>query len=76
MRAGTFKLVWLHGRDWELCDMEADRTELVNLAGRNAPVERRLIRDYGAWADRVGVMDWEVTQPLLLKAWGLDSVEG
>ncbi|MEP0944929.1 MAG: hypothetical protein ABJH20_24810, partial [Rhizobiaceae bacterium] len=76
IRAGQFKLVRQFGSDWELYDMELDRTELTNLAGRNAPLEASLLRQYEAWAVASGVMDWHVALPRLLKAWELDSAEG
>ena len=76
IRAGQFKLVRKHGQPWELYDMDADRTELHNLAGRHGPLENRLQRDYQSWADRTGVLDWEEALPKLLAAWGLQSAEG
>lgn len=76
IRLGQFKLVRLHGRPWELYDIEADRTELHDLAGRMPILERDLQAQYRAWADSVGVMDWNVALPRLLAAWGLSSTEG
>ena len=76
VRLGPFKLVRLHGQAWEVYDMEADRTELHNLAGRNAPLEKDLQHRYQDWAERVGVMDWDIALPKLLAAWNLDSAEG
>lgn len=76
IRLGQFKLVRLHGQAWELYDMEADRTELNNLAGKNATLEADMIRQYQHWADSVGVMDWDVALPRLLTAWNLNSVDG
>ncbi|MEM7563082.1 MAG: arylsulfatase, partial [Pseudomonadota bacterium] len=76
IRLGQFKLVRTHGNPWELYDMEVDRTELNNLAGKNNPVEKDLIRQYEAWADMTGVRDWDQLLPDLLAAWKLDSVDG
>ena len=76
VRLGQFKLVRLHNRPWELYDMEADRTELTNLIGRHTGLEANLIRQYEAWADAVGVMDWDRALPMLLAAWNMNSVEG
>jgi len=76
IRFGQFKLVRLHNKPWELYDIEADRTELTNLSGRNLLLESDLVRQYEAWAQRVGVMDWDVALPKLIEAWRLDSVEG
>ena len=76
IRAGQFKLVRVHGCDWELYDMEADRTELSDLAGRNRPLEMDLKGQYVSWADKAGVLEWEVALPRLLKAWDMESAEG
>ena len=76
IRAGAFKLVRRHGRDWELYDMNADRTELHDLAGTNAPLEADLLRQYRAWAEAAGVLDWDVALPKLLAAWKMESPEG
>jgi len=76
IRLGQFKLVRLHDRPWELYDIEADRTELTNLAGRNPKLERDLIRQYQTWADRVGVLDWNEALPKLLQAWNLQTPDG
>jgi arylsulfatase A-like enzyme len=76
IRLGQFKLVRLHNHPWELYDIEADRTELTDLTGRNPKLERDLIRQYHAWAQSVGVMDWNEALPKLIEAWKLDSVEG
>ena len=76
IRSGPFKLVRKHGHDWELYDMEADRTELHNLAGKGGRIENDLRRQYQDWADKSGVVDWDIQLPKLLKAWKLDSAEG
>ncbi len=76
VRVGDFKLVRRHGRDWELYDMAADRTELNDLAGRNAPLEADLKRAYGAWAEACGVEEWSALLPRLQAAWGLEDAHG
>ena len=76
IRLGQFKLVRLHDQPWELYDMEADRTELANLAGRHAQFEMELKKQYHAWAEKVGVMDWNRALPLLLAAWDMETVNG
>lgn len=76
VRMGQFKLVRLHGCDWELYDMEADRTELHDLSGRMGDLERDLKRRYQDWADRAGVEPWDTVLPRLLTAWNLKSVDG
>ena len=76
IRLGGFKLVRQFGKDWELYDMDADRTELNDLAGKNAPLEAMLKREYEGWAERVGVMDWAIALPRLLKIWQMDDAHG
>jgi arylsulfatase A-like enzyme len=76
IRLGNHKLVRLHGEPWELYDMDVDRTELNNLIGSNAPLEKQLLRDYDGWAEATGVLDWHVLEPVLLKAWNIKTVHG
>ena len=76
IRQGQFKLVRQFGQPWELYDMETDRTELHNLAGTHQPVETKLLRQYDAWTQANGVMDWNVALPRLLQAWKLGTVDG
>jgi arylsulfatase len=76
VRVGDFKLVRQFGCDWELYDMERDRTELHDLAGRNAPLEARLKHEYAAWAERVGVVDWAIQGPRVKKLWQMDDLHG
>jgi arylsulfatase len=76
IRMGQFKLVRKRGEDWELYDMDADRTELNNLAGRNEPLQIGLLKRYDDWAIKTGVLDWNIALPILLKAWGVKSAEG
>ena len=60
VRCGDWKLVSQAAADgrWELYDMRQDRTELHDLAESNAPMARQLQQRYGAWAERIGVVDW------------------
>jgi arylsulfatase len=76
VRIGNFKLVRKFNQPWELYDMEADRTELNDLMGRNAPLTTSLTREYNAWADRCGVMDWNLALPKLLKLWQMEDAHG
>lgn len=69
IRLNQFRLVRQHGHDWEFYDMEADRTELNNLAGAHAVLETDLKRQYQGWADGSGVMDWDRALPKLVTAW-------
>ena len=56
VRQGNWKLVWdsLVG-GWELYDVEADRTELNDLAGRDPERVRRMSEVWFAWAEQMEV---------------------
>ena len=56
VRAGKWKLVSRPGGDWELYDIEADRTELNNLAARRPGRVRELAALWGEWAKRADVL--------------------
>jgi arylsulfatase len=47
---GRWKLTALKGQDWELYDMENDRTELDNLAAKHPEIVARLDRAWSTWA--------------------------
>ena len=76
VRVGDFKLVRKFNQPWELYDMESDRTELHDLIGRNEPLTKRLVREYEGWAEKAGVMDWNVALPKLLRIWQMDDAHG
>jgi arylsulfatase len=76
VRIGNFKLVRQFGKDWELYDMEKDRTELHDLAGKNHPLEKQLKQEYSSWAKRIGVEDWDKLLPQLKKLWEMDDIHG
>ena len=54
VRMGKWKLVALKGQPWELYDMEADRTEMNNLAAQNPDKLKEMAAMYNTWAKRVG----------------------
>ncbi|MGB0580194.1 MAG: arylsulfatase [Limisphaerales bacterium] len=62
LRDGPWKIVSAYRKDlpinWELYDMEADRTELNNLATTNPGKLKELSDKWQTWADRVGVQPW------------------
>ena len=60
VRLGEWKLVRLHGKPWELYDLSSDRTELNDLAKKQAGEVEELKKLYQAWADRSGVLPWPV----------------
>lgn len=58
VRAGQWKLVARHRGPWELYDLEADRTELNNLAAQHPDKVAELRSRYQEWARRAGVVPW------------------
>ena len=43
---------------WELYDMDADRTELHDLASQHPEKLEEMVRQWQSWAERVGVQPW------------------
>jgi arylsulfatase len=64
VRRGKWKLVSKHdprvSLGWELYDLEADRTEMNNLAPFQPERVRELEGLYEKWAARCGVLPWPV----------------
>jgi len=60
VRDGQWKLVSEYGKGWELYDMEADRTELNDLAGSEATRVASMEKVYMEWAERCGVQQFPV----------------
>ncbi|MGH3413274.1 MAG: arylsulfatase [Marmoricola sp.] len=56
IRRGRWKLVRKYGQDWELYDMDHDRTELHDLADRHPELVSELAECYERWAGRCGVI--------------------
>lgn len=65
VRIGRWKLVRRHPRAWELYDMDADRTELHDLAAAQPDRVRDMAAQYEAWARRCGVLDREQVVALM-----------
>ncbi len=59
VRKGRWKLVARTGSAWELYDMEADRSELQDLAQQHPRVVAELVARYADWAARCNVIDTE-----------------
>ena len=65
VRQGQWKLVSRYDKpqakhgDWELYDLEADRTETNNLATANPDKARQLAGLYQQWASRAEVVPWD-----------------
>jgi arylsulfatase A-like enzyme len=57
VRQGNWKLVSRYPDAWELYDMEADRTEMTDLAAKYPEKARELLASYAAWARRCGVVE-------------------
>jgi arylsulfatase A-like enzyme len=58
VRDGKWKLVARHRGPWELYDIEADRTELENLAEKFPVIVKDLAATYAEWAERCDVLPW------------------
>ena len=50
VREGRYKLTALRGDSWRLYDMEHDRTEMSDLAGRQPKLAESLAKKWDAWA--------------------------
>ena len=62
IRDGSWKLVSKYPGDWELFDMETDRTEQKNLAAQQPELVKQMAAQWDAWAKRVGVQPWAVVK--------------
>jgi arylsulfatase len=64
VRDGRWKLVAKENQPWELYDIEADRTEMNNLAAKFYKKVKELSAKWDAWASRASVLPlraWRVT---------------
>ena len=64
IRLGKWKLVskWNEGNEWQLYDLDADRTEMNDLAAVDTAKRDELAAMWHAWADRAGVVPWDQFQ--------------
>jgi arylsulfatase len=56
VRSGKWKAASRHGGGWELYDLEADRTELTDLAAKQPERVNELAAKWDAWAKRTNVL--------------------
>jgi hypothetical protein len=59
VRIGKWKLVRKYPDNWELYDMELDRTEMHDLAAQHPERVRDMLEQYHRWANRCGVIPRE-----------------
>ena len=69
VRIGPWKLVRKYPGDWELYNMERDRTELDELAAGDRVRVREMAGLHAAWEQRCGVLPWEQLETLLAPAY-------
>lgn len=62
IRVGDWKLVSKHPGEWELYNMQADRTEMHDLASQQPQRVQELASLWQTWADRVGVRPWPLEE--------------
>lgn len=62
VRDGKWKLVSRFPEAWELFDMEADRTELHDLATAEPERAKHMAAMWDAWAKEIGVQPWPMPQ--------------
>jgi arylsulfatase A-like enzyme len=55
LRMGQWKLVAVNGGEWELYDMDADRSELHNLAKQMPERVSEMTTKWNAWAKQAGI---------------------
>src|SRR5205085_4078441 len=65
VRIGKWKLVRKYPDPWELYDMEADRTELNDLAATHPDRVKDMLAQYDAWSKRCGVIPREHIDQLM-----------
>src|SRR5205085_2285723 len=56
--AGRGKLVGMHGKPWELYDLDADRTEMHDLSSAMPGTVAELSAKWDAWAKRTNVLPY------------------
>ena len=59
MRAGKWKLVMKYMGEWELYDIDADRTEQRNLVQSRPEIAKKMAAQWDAWAARTNGDPWD-----------------
>ena len=59
IRQQDWKMVKKYPGDWELYNMERDRTELTDLRRKDEPKVRKLKKLYDEWFERCDILPWE-----------------
>jgi arylsulfatase A-like enzyme len=62
IRDGRWKLVSRFPDQWELFDLEADRTEMTDLSAKHPDRAQRMSAEYEKWARRAHVQPWDLVQ--------------
>jgi arylsulfatase A-like enzyme len=74
VRLGNYKLVqeWKEDKkdDWELYDLEKDRTETINLIMEIPDKANEMIAMYNAWATKIKVLPWDEVNKIRAKKRG------
>jgi len=76
VRADEWKLVREYGRDWELYEINVDRTELHDLSHGNQPVVKEMVHQFNAWTDQIEAVEWSCLIEKLQRAWKTSDVLG
>ena len=59
IRMGQWKLVKMYRGEWELYDINVDRTELHNLASAQPDRVKAMAAKWDSWAKRAMVAPWQ-----------------
>jgi len=63
IRMDNWKLVRRDGTEWELYDIDNDRTELNNLAAKEPARVKAMSANWESWAQRANVLPWQSWLP-------------
>jgi arylsulfatase A-like enzyme len=65
MRYGSMKIVAENDKQWELYNLDVDRTETQNVAADQKSYVDNMAAKWDEWAKRVGVVPWkDVPKPI------------